>query len=237
MESWDLLWRVEPRVVRYAFVLNFVKAVFVLLHFKFMSLIYLGQVIVSGKLRAQRAKSMKFKDGYMISSGQPVKEYIDSAVRHVLLRQVSSYFFLTQLYLLLSCILNLCIYLLRECLVSRLKSCLIGILKESRARWLLFLISSLFTHQRKKTLAGQFCYQLKLRSKHRRHLDMIHYRFSFFPVFWNTCWQMNNAVVQFCFVEPIFLVVFVFCLFFVNLLRLISVDSSSLVSILLMYGT
>ncbi|XP_074558645.1 small ribosomal subunit protein uS3x-like isoform X1 [Curcuma longa] len=44
-------------------------------------------VIVSGKLRAQRAKSMKFKDGYMISSGQPVKEYIDSAVRHVLLRQ------------------------------------------------------------------------------------------------------------------------------------------------------
>ncbi|KAL0319430.1 UNVERIFIED_CONTAM: 40S ribosomal protein S3-3 [Sesamum angustifolium] len=41
------------------------------------------EVIVSGKLRAQRAKSMKFKDGYMISSGQPVKEYIDSAVRHV----------------------------------------------------------------------------------------------------------------------------------------------------------
>ncbi|KAF7837926.1 40S ribosomal protein S3-3 [Senna tora] len=45
------------------------------------------EVIVSGKLRAQRAKSMKFKDGYMISSGQPVKDYIDSAVRHVLLRQ------------------------------------------------------------------------------------------------------------------------------------------------------
>ncbi|KAF8401067.1 hypothetical protein HHK36_014370 [Tetracentron sinense] len=45
------------------------------------------EVIVSGKLRAQRAKSMKFKDGYMISSGQPVNEYIDSAVRHVLLRQ------------------------------------------------------------------------------------------------------------------------------------------------------
>ena len=45
-------------------------------------------MIVSGKLRAQRAKAMKFKDGYMISSGQPVNEYIDSAVRHVLLRQV-----------------------------------------------------------------------------------------------------------------------------------------------------
>ncbi|XLS90953.1 hypothetical protein HN51_066961 [Arachis hypogaea] len=46
------------------------------------------EVIVSGKLRAQRAKSMKFKDGYMISSGQPVKNYIDSAVRHVLLRDL-----------------------------------------------------------------------------------------------------------------------------------------------------
>jgi len=34
---------------------------------------------------------MKFKDGYMISSGQPVKDYIDSAVRHVLLRQVCCY--------------------------------------------------------------------------------------------------------------------------------------------------
>lgn len=52
------------------------------------------QVIVSGKLRAQRAKSMKFKDGYMVSSGQPVKEYIDSAVRHVLLRQVRLLFWI-----------------------------------------------------------------------------------------------------------------------------------------------
>ncbi|XP_047062714.1 40S ribosomal protein S3-3-like isoform X1 [Lolium rigidum] len=46
------------------------------------------EVIVSGKLRAQRAKSMKFKDGYMISSGHPVNQYIDGAVRHVLLRQL-----------------------------------------------------------------------------------------------------------------------------------------------------
>jgi hypothetical protein len=45
------------------------------------------EVIVSGKLRAARAKAMKFKDGYMISSGNPTKEFIDSAVRHVLLRQ------------------------------------------------------------------------------------------------------------------------------------------------------
>ncbi len=45
------------------------------------------EVIVSGKLRAARAKSMKFKDGYMVSSGHPAKVYIDAAVRHVLLRQ------------------------------------------------------------------------------------------------------------------------------------------------------
>merc|ERR1712144_88702 len=45
------------------------------------------EVIVSGKLRAQRAKSMKFSDGYMIKAGFPCREFIDSAVRHVLLRQ------------------------------------------------------------------------------------------------------------------------------------------------------
>ena len=45
------------------------------------------EVVISGKLRGQRAKSMKFVDGMMIHSGQPAKEYIDYAVRHVLLRQ------------------------------------------------------------------------------------------------------------------------------------------------------
>merc|ERR1712130_166170 len=45
------------------------------------------EVIVSGKLRAQRAKSMKFSDGYMIKAGNPSRDFIDSAVRHVLLRQ------------------------------------------------------------------------------------------------------------------------------------------------------
>ena len=45
------------------------------------------EVIVAGKMRAARAKVMKFKDGYMISTGTPVKEYIDSAVRHVAMRQ------------------------------------------------------------------------------------------------------------------------------------------------------
>lgn len=42
---------------------------------------------MSGKLRGQRAKSMKFVDGIMIHSGQPVNEYIQQAVRHVQLRQ------------------------------------------------------------------------------------------------------------------------------------------------------
>jgi ribosomal protein uS3 len=45
------------------------------------------EVVVSGKLRAQRAKSMKFKDGYMVSSGDPTRVYLDTAVRHVMLRQ------------------------------------------------------------------------------------------------------------------------------------------------------
>ena len=45
------------------------------------------EVVVSGKLRGQRAKSMKFTDGFMIHSGYPIEEYIDMAVRHVYLRQ------------------------------------------------------------------------------------------------------------------------------------------------------
>merc|ERR1712062_912144 len=45
------------------------------------------EVVVSGKLRGQRAKAMKFVDGLMIYSGDPVNEYVDMACRHVLLRQ------------------------------------------------------------------------------------------------------------------------------------------------------
>merc|ERR1739838_212525 len=45
------------------------------------------EVVVSGKLRGQRAKAMKFVDGLMIHPGFPVREYVDTAVRHVLLRQ------------------------------------------------------------------------------------------------------------------------------------------------------
>merc|ERR1712179_567331 len=43
--------------------------------------------VVSGKLRGQRAKAMKFVDGLMIHSGDPVNDYVDMACRHVLLRQ------------------------------------------------------------------------------------------------------------------------------------------------------
>jgi small subunit ribosomal protein S3e len=45
------------------------------------------EVVVSGKLRAARAKSMKFVDGFMIHSGQPAIDFIDFAVRHVKMRQ------------------------------------------------------------------------------------------------------------------------------------------------------
>mmetsp|Transcript_44832 Transcript_44832/g.173984 ORF Transcript_44832/g.173984 Transcript_44832/m.173984 type:complete len:218 (-) Transcript_44832:65-718(-) len=45
------------------------------------------EVAVSGKLRAQRAKTMKFMDGYLLSSGQPCKDYVQYAFRHVMLRQ------------------------------------------------------------------------------------------------------------------------------------------------------
>jgi len=45
------------------------------------------EVVISGKLRAARAKSMKFTDGFMIHSGQPARDFVDEAVRHVMLRQ------------------------------------------------------------------------------------------------------------------------------------------------------
>jgi small subunit ribosomal protein S3e len=45
------------------------------------------EVIVTGKLRGQRAKAMKFGDGYMIKTGHAGQVYTDYAVRHVLMRQ------------------------------------------------------------------------------------------------------------------------------------------------------
>merc|ERR1711871_1447879 len=44
------------------------------------------EVIVAGKLRGQRAKCMKFKDGYFVSSGQPCRDFVETATRHVLMR-------------------------------------------------------------------------------------------------------------------------------------------------------
>ena len=45
------------------------------------------EVIISGKLSQQRAKSMKFRKGYKISAGQAKEEYLDTAIRHVWLKQ------------------------------------------------------------------------------------------------------------------------------------------------------
>jgi len=45
------------------------------------------EITVSGKLRAQRAKSMKFRDGYMIKSGNAARDYVDMAVRHLKMKQ------------------------------------------------------------------------------------------------------------------------------------------------------
>lgn len=45
------------------------------------------EVIVSGKLRAQRAKSMKFRDGYLISTGEPSKRFVNTATRSAQLKQ------------------------------------------------------------------------------------------------------------------------------------------------------
>ncbi|TEA34747.1 hypothetical protein DBR06_SOUSAS20210038, partial [Sousa chinensis] len=39
------------------------------------------EIVVSGKLPGQRAKSMKFVDGLVIHSGDPVNYYVDTAVR------------------------------------------------------------------------------------------------------------------------------------------------------------
>jgi len=45
------------------------------------------EVTVSGKLSQARAKVMKFSDGYMISTGEPKKQFVDQCSRSVLLRQ------------------------------------------------------------------------------------------------------------------------------------------------------
>jgi len=45
------------------------------------------EVIISGKLRAARAKAMKFRTGYMVKSGDATNHYVDYAVRHLEMKQ------------------------------------------------------------------------------------------------------------------------------------------------------
>ena len=45
------------------------------------------EVMVSGKVRGQRAKAQKYTQGYQVSTGQPKYDFIDQAVRSVELRQ------------------------------------------------------------------------------------------------------------------------------------------------------
>jgi len=45
------------------------------------------EVVVSGKVKGGRAKALKFKDGYMLKTGEVKRNYIDRAVCHVNLRQ------------------------------------------------------------------------------------------------------------------------------------------------------
>lgn len=45
------------------------------------------EILISGKLRQQRAKTVKYKDGYMIHTGHPRNVFLDIAVRHIFLKQ------------------------------------------------------------------------------------------------------------------------------------------------------
>ena len=45
------------------------------------------EIIVAGKVRGQRAKAQKYNSGYLISTGNPKKEFVDTATRHCLMRQ------------------------------------------------------------------------------------------------------------------------------------------------------
>ena len=45
------------------------------------------EVVVAGKLRGQRAKAMKFRDGYMVKTGNSAVEYTDYCTRHIMMRQ------------------------------------------------------------------------------------------------------------------------------------------------------
>jgi small subunit ribosomal protein S3e len=44
------------------------------------------EVIVGGKVKGQRAKNMKFRDGYLCHSGNLQRTFVDKAIRHVYMR-------------------------------------------------------------------------------------------------------------------------------------------------------
>lgn len=45
------------------------------------------EVVISGKMRQQRAKAMKYREGYLVSTGHPTTHYIDTAIRHIGMKQ------------------------------------------------------------------------------------------------------------------------------------------------------
>ena len=45
-----------------------------------------AEIIISGKLRTERARSEKFRDGYLPKSGDPAIKYVRTAVKHVQLK-------------------------------------------------------------------------------------------------------------------------------------------------------
>lgn len=45
------------------------------------------EIVVTGKLRAQRASVMKFRDGYMLKTGGAAEYFVDKATRHLNMKQ------------------------------------------------------------------------------------------------------------------------------------------------------
>jgi len=45
-----------------------------------------AEIVISGKLRTERARSEKFRDGYLPKSGDPAMKYVQTAVTHVQLK-------------------------------------------------------------------------------------------------------------------------------------------------------
>lgn len=45
------------------------------------------EVVISGKMRSARAQAMKFREGYMVKSGEVQKEFVTQAVGHIPMKQ------------------------------------------------------------------------------------------------------------------------------------------------------